>query len=348
MVAAKARRHASWSAIVAPARGSVCGPVTEQRDTRPERRGPPRRDRIASRAAERAAHAGTRPELAVETLHDERHVVIAQRPARGDDDAGAGGEEGAREAQRAFAREERRRPPTRTPTTRRGCRRDRAPRSRAAEASRLRPAAPGARNTAERSGKAPSARACAARCTTPNAPRAAPFTTRSDAALPWCTAAASRCRMRAIAVASRRPRAAGSSGGSPIPVPRGTSGSASTQRGAADDRRLRLSQAEPERGRRHDGRSRTARPCLRRQFVTGSTSNGSRCSTPSETITRRSTSAGRPARAPASNVRPQGLRRRRPGSVACLALSEQTRRAPPPGFEVAPESARRWSLTRLV
>ena len=75
-----------------------------------------------SRAAERVAHAGTGRELAVETLHEERHVVIAQRPARGDDDARPGGKEGAREAQRALRRRGARHPPTRTPTTRRDCR----------------------------------------------------------------------------------------------------------------------------------------------------------------------------------------------------------------------------------
>src|SRR4029453_2662579 len=44
-----------------------------------------------------------RPERAVEAIHDERGVVITKGPARGEDGAGARGEERAGKAQRTFA-----------------------------------------------------------------------------------------------------------------------------------------------------------------------------------------------------------------------------------------------------
>ena len=82
-------------------------PVAQERHTGPCAGWETRGHGVTTRPAEGRARMIAVAERRVEALHDEGRVVVAKRPARGDDAAGARGEEGARQAQRTLPGQQR-------------------------------------------------------------------------------------------------------------------------------------------------------------------------------------------------------------------------------------------------
>ena len=82
-------------------------PVPEQGNAGPCSHREAGRDGITTGAAERGTHRLAGTQAAIQPFHDERRVIIAQRPPCRHDLARARCEKRARETQRSFAREQR-------------------------------------------------------------------------------------------------------------------------------------------------------------------------------------------------------------------------------------------------